>query len=70
MAGSPPTGRCGRLSTRLCEERGLRLKLVERELCTDNAAMIGSAARFATAIPYPDYLEHDAFAATRPPVAA
>jgi N6-L-threonylcarbamoyladenine synthase len=38
------------------------LKLVPRELCTDNAAMIGSAARFAPAIPYPDYLGYDAFA--------
>ena len=47
---------------RLCEERGVRLKLVPRELCTDNAAMIGSAARFAPEIAYPDYLGYDAFA--------
>jgi N6-L-threonylcarbamoyladenine synthase len=47
---------------RLCEERGVRLKLVPRELCTDNAAMIGSAARFAPAIEYPAYLDFDAFA--------
>jgi N6-L-threonylcarbamoyladenine synthase len=47
---------------RLCEERGVRLKLVPRELCTDNAAMIGSAARFAAAIEYPAYLGFDAFA--------
>jgi tRNA N6-adenosine threonylcarbamoyltransferase len=46
----------------LCERRGLRLKLVPLELCTDNAAMIGSAARFADPIPYPDYLAYDAFA--------
>ena len=31
-------------------------------LCTDNAAMIGSAARFLEAIPYPGYLELDAYA--------
>lgn len=31
-------------------------------LCTDNAAMIGSAARFAPRMPYPDYLAYDAFA--------
>ena len=31
----------------LCERRGVGLKLVPLELCTDNAAMIGSAARFA-----------------------
>ena len=46
----------------LCERRGLRLKLVSPELCTDNAAMIGSAARFAPRIPYPEYLSYDAFA--------
>jgi tRNA N6-adenosine threonylcarbamoyltransferase len=46
----------------LCERRGLRLKLVAPELCTDNAAMIGSAARFTTPLSYPDYLTYDAFA--------
>jgi N6-L-threonylcarbamoyladenine synthase len=45
----------------LCERRNLRLKLVARELCTDNAAMIGSAARFAEPLSYPDYLNYDAF---------
>jgi N6-L-threonylcarbamoyladenine synthase len=46
----------------LCEERGVRLKLVPPELCTDNAAMIASAARFLPSIPYPGYLDFDAFA--------
>ena len=46
----------------LCEELGLRLKLVPISLCTDNAAMIASAARFTEPIPYPDYLSFDAFA--------
>jgi N6-L-threonylcarbamoyladenine synthase len=46
----------------LCEQRGLQLKLVPLPLCTDNAAMIGAAARFAASIPYPDYLAYDAFA--------
>jgi N6-L-threonylcarbamoyladenine synthase len=32
------------------------------ELCTDNAAMIGSAARFGTPIAAPDYLGLDAYA--------
>jgi N6-L-threonylcarbamoyladenine synthase len=32
------------------------------ELCTDNAAMIASAARFLEAVPYPRYLGFDAFA--------
>ncbi len=54
----------------LCEEQGVRLKLVPLELCTDNAAMIGSAARYATALPYPDYLAYDAFPSSRPPLAA
>jgi N6-L-threonylcarbamoyladenine synthase len=43
----------------LCEERGLRLKLVPGELCTDNAAMIASAARFLEPTAYPDYLGWD-----------
>jgi N6-L-threonylcarbamoyladenine synthase len=46
----------------LCDELGLRLKLVPISLCTDNAAMIASAARFTESIPYPDYLSFDAFA--------
>ncbi len=46
----------------ICEELGLRLKLVPMDLCTDNAAMIASAARFVEPIPYPDYLDFDAFA--------
>jgi N6-L-threonylcarbamoyladenine synthase len=46
----------------LCDELGLRLKLVPISLCTDNAAMIASAARFTEPLPYPDYLGFDAFA--------
>jgi N6-L-threonylcarbamoyladenine synthase len=30
-------------------------------LCTDNAAMIASAARYATAVPFPEYLALDAY---------
>jgi N6-L-threonylcarbamoyladenine synthase len=44
----------------LCEREGLELKLVPLELCTDNAAMIGSAARYLEATPYPDYESWDA----------
>jgi N6-L-threonylcarbamoyladenine synthase len=33
-----------------------------RELCTDNAAMIASAARFLEPVAFPDYLRLDAFA--------
>jgi N6-L-threonylcarbamoyladenine synthase len=46
----------------LCESRGLALKIPPAELCTDNAAMIASAARFVEAVPYPEFLGFDAFA--------
>jgi N6-L-threonylcarbamoyladenine synthase len=46
----------------LCRSRGLRLKLVAPELCTDNAAMIGAVALDAPRIAYPEYLGYDAFA--------
>jgi N6-L-threonylcarbamoyladenine synthase len=36
--------------------------LAPLELCTDNAAMIASAARYSPAIPFPDYLALDAYA--------
>jgi N6-L-threonylcarbamoyladenine synthase len=38
--------------------------LAPLELCTDNAAMIASAARFEEPIPYPGYLGLDAYAST------
>ena len=37
--------------------------LAPLELCTDNAAMIASAARYTRPVPYPDYLLLDAHAA-------
>jgi N6-L-threonylcarbamoyladenine synthase len=54
----------------LCEEAGVRLKLVPGELCTDNAAMIGSAARFAPRLPFPEYLSLDARPTSRAPLQA
>ena len=33
-----------------------------RELCTDNAAMVASAARYVPAVLFPDYLDLDAYA--------
>ena len=54
----------------LCAERGVELKLVGPELCTDNAAMIGSAARFAPRLAYPDYLAYDASPGGREPTPA
>ncbi|MGH2919905.1 MAG: tRNA (adenosine(37)-N6)-threonylcarbamoyltransferase complex transferase subunit TsaD [Solirubrobacteraceae bacterium] len=41
---------------------GVTLGIPPRELCTDNAAMIASAARYAEARPFPDYLALDAYA--------
>jgi N6-L-threonylcarbamoyladenine synthase len=41
---------------------GATLDVPARELCTDNAAMIASAARFVDPLPYPDYLGLDAYA--------
>jgi N6-L-threonylcarbamoyladenine synthase len=46
----------------ICERLGLRLKLVPGELCTDNAAMIASAARFLEPSPYPEYLSWEPLA--------
>jgi len=37
-------------------------RFVSLDLCTDNAAMIASAARFADPLPYPSYLGLDAYA--------
>ena len=41
---------------------GVALAVPETSLCTDNAAMIASAARYVDAIPYPDYLGLDVYA--------
>jgi len=49
----------------LCDELDVRLKLVPISLCTDNAAMVASAARFSEPIAYPDYLSFDAFGTER-----
>jgi tRNA N6-adenosine threonylcarbamoyltransferase len=48
----------------LCARKGLELKIPPPELCTDNAAMIASAARYVTAAGFPEYLPFDAFART------
>jgi N6-L-threonylcarbamoyladenine synthase len=41
---------------------GIALGVPPRELCTDNAAMIASAARWARALAFPSYLALDAYA--------
>jgi N6-L-threonylcarbamoyladenine synthase len=51
----------GELRRRL-GELGASVHVPPTVLCTDNAAMIGGAARFAQALPYPDYLGLDAYA--------
>jgi N6-L-threonylcarbamoyladenine synthase len=48
----------------LGQELGVRVWSPEPALCTDNAAMIAAAARFLEPVPYPDYLDMDAFART------
>ena len=51
-----------RALTARCEAEGLRLSLPPLNLCTDNAGMIGLAAGFLPALPWPTYLALDAFA--------
>jgi N6-L-threonylcarbamoyladenine synthase len=51
----------GELRRRL-QELGVHLHVPPRVLCTDNAAMIASAARFGERLEYPDYLALDAHA--------
>jgi N6-L-threonylcarbamoyladenine synthase len=48
--------------TSLSDSAHVGVKIPPPELCTDNAAMIASAARFLEPVPYPDYLAFDAFA--------
>jgi N6-L-threonylcarbamoyladenine synthase len=49
---------------------GVEFDVPPPELCTDNAAMIASAARFVDALPYPDYLGIDVYATGERPLAA
>jgi N6-L-threonylcarbamoyladenine synthase len=51
----------GPLRVRLAE-LGVATDIPPRELCTDNAAMIASAARFVPQMPYPNYLGLDVYA--------
>ena len=55
----------GVAANRLLRERaaalGAPVKIPPPELCTDNAAMIGSAARWVEAVPFPGYLGLDAY---------
>jgi N6-L-threonylcarbamoyladenine synthase len=51
-------------------ELGVELDVPPGELCTDNAAMIASAARFVTPLRFPDYLDLDVYASGESPVQA
>ena len=51
----------GPLRERL-QSLGAETDVPPRELCTDNAAMIASAARYVPATPFPDYLGVDVYA--------
>jgi len=53
-ANGPLRERLGRL--------GATIDLPSPELCTDNAAMIASAARYVPTLPYPEYLDLDVYA--------
>ncbi|MEA2280660.1 MAG: tRNA N6-adenosine threonylcarbamoyltransferase [Solirubrobacteraceae bacterium] len=56
----------GVAANRLLRERaaalGVPVHIPPPELCTDNAAMIGSAARWVAPAPFPAYLDLDAYA--------
>jgi N6-L-threonylcarbamoyladenine synthase len=59
----------GVAANRLLRERaerfGVEVKVPPPELCTDNAAMIASAARWVDPLPFPAYLDLDAYATGR-----
>ena len=59
----------GVAANRLLRERvhelGVAVHVPDRLLCTDNAAMIGSAARWVEPLPFPGYLALDAYATRR-----
>ena len=59
----------GVAANRLLRERaaalGVEVHVPPSSLCTDNAAMIASAARYVDPTPYPDYLALDAYATKR-----
>jgi N6-L-threonylcarbamoyladenine synthase len=57
----------GELRRRLAQ-LGATVHVPERALCTDNAAMIASAARYLEPLPYPRYLELDAYATGERPL--
>jgi len=64
--GVAANGRLRELVTDGAARAGLRVALPAIALCTDNAAMIGAAAQFTPAVPWPEFLSLDAMP-TAPP---
>ncbi len=64
--GVAANGRLRELVTAGAARMGLRVAVPEVALCTDNAAMIGAAAQFTPAVPWPEFLALDAMP-TAPP---
>jgi N6-L-threonylcarbamoyladenine synthase len=64
--GVAANGRLRALVTDGASRMGLRVAIPDIGLCTDNAAMIGAAAQFTPAAPWPEYLGIDAIP-TAPP---
>jgi N6-L-threonylcarbamoyladenine synthase len=55
----------GPLRARIAGLAGVEVHIPARELCTDNAAMIASAARYTEPQPFPAYLDLDAYATSK-----
>ena len=64
--GVAANGRLRELVAERAAPHDLRVGVPGIRLCTDNAAMIGAAAQFTDAVPWPEYLGLDAVA-TAPP---
>ncbi|HUK76544.1 MAG TPA: tRNA (adenosine(37)-N6)-threonylcarbamoyltransferase complex transferase subunit TsaD [Thermoleophilia bacterium] len=60
--GVAANSRLRRRLAEVCEQRGLEAFIPPVALCTDNAAMVGLAAAHLGAVPWPDYLDLDAYA--------
>lgn len=64
--GVAANGRLRELVSEGAAREGLRFAVPDRSLCTDNAAMIGAAAQFTSALDWPRYVAVDAMP-TSPP---